>query len=829
VQIITSLSFLTLLSTLPTLLFAEGFLLFNPAYPGVTIGPWTQPRTVAPHQTHEVFFEHEDMLGLVAAMGLLLGCNLTPLQREAAIVGTGFPVLPSRSTLFPSDVDYHYPGDMAIYRGDMSILRRMLLIKSFYGSYTGGSAWEEASGVGLVAGIGAGISSDGRGWHNLAAKLEATHRQPVHDSYRDVSSGDVAYGGSGSSSSSSGAAAAEEAEAGKGEEDIGFTQYLDSLLLVEEEEGEEEPAKKKTSASEVKTSDSKEAAAAKESVAEDEEDDLDSELLSGLADLCSSAAADVAYSDAWLTSFTSKMSALGDSKKKGDDDDEDPSTSRGRNVVMAPRIGRGGRLLFDRMHVDSLEGSSGAGDGEDGTPSESAGSLIAAFRSGADHALKIRNKHLRRQRCRSWLLLLGGLEPFLPSPLLEALKVSTTAMQDFYQLLSAAESFVSTLSAFKLLQGYGYGGDPTDPHAQHIHSFGEQLDIHLSGSCSTSQMNHLGGDSKQASDPTVAMAVGGAAQREIGLSGVTTALLAPSKFNRVGDEMTAAIIGGGSNSLHRRSVFGDSKPFAAVTGSAADKDILADDRWDAFVDGQGPIPLLSGDKRKRAAVASASAASDALRAKLNMAVDGGGVSENDPLFAELTGGGGGGGDKLALSGDRKRRKLTTVEPLEAVASGVSEVFEKGAAEEARLKELVARKASAAAAAGAAAAAVAGPTFRRAARDSRGIIIKGAHTAHPAPHGIQIADLVSLPSHPVEASEGEQKILADSINFNHDKFREMWSKADDSDDEDMVSRASKLATSKRSLIGPQSLAALAFEESQLQYFESAMKKVEAGSY
>lgn len=736
------------LPSLPSLtpFLAEKSLLFHTGYKGVTIGPWAQPRTVAPHQTQDAFFEHEDILGLVPALGLLLGCSLTAVQKEAAFVGVGYPVLPSRSTAFPMDENYPFPyGDMALYRADVSVQRRMLLTKHLSGAFTSALGWEEASGSGLVAGIGSGITADGRGWHSLAGKVEVTHRRPLHDSYSD------------SKELQEGAGTADSTGDGGCKEGDGLMEYLDSLLLSEaEEEGEETGGALRAG-----------------SVSESEnEDDLDWETLSGLADICSVAAADVSYSDSWLCSFSQSLD------KPQAEGDFVPESRR--SIVMAPRVGRAGRLLFDRVHVSSLEDPQA--DGAAGNSS-----TISAFRAGADHALKIRRKHLRRQRCRSWISLLAGLEPLLPPLLLEALKLSTTAVQDFSRLLLTAETFAGTLSAFQLLQGYGYGGDPTDPHASHLHSFKKEMEGLLSDTGSVSRANHAGGDSGQIEDSLTSLAVDAIGNRKISLGGVTTALLAPSRFNRVGDEMTAAVMSAADT--HNRTVFGDNKPFSAVTGSAECIDIVADDRWDAFIDRHGPPPR-SGEKRKKPAKDPLSDFAPFARA-----------NADDPLFDEL---------RNAINQEQatKRRKLV-VEPLKRIADSVSEVIEAGTSAGAHLQE------------GAAECSI-NSALTQARRDPSGIFVKGAHTAHNRGNGR--SDLVSVPVS-TETSAGIHRVLADSITFNHDKFRELWQKGEDSDDDDMVLGTVKIATSKRSLPNSQNVAALAFENSTLQAFELGLKKDE----
>lgn len=155
---------------------------------GFSLGPWAPPRTIPPHHGHESVFEAEEPLLLGTAMGLRVGVGLISVQRDAALAGIGFPVLPSRSPAFPMDEGYRAPaGDNALFRADATVQRRMLLGKHLSGAYSGGIAWEEGTGANLVAGIGSGITADGRGWHSLGFRLENTVRAPVFEEYIDDS------------------------------------------------------------------------------------------------------------------------------------------------------------------------------------------------------------------------------------------------------------------------------------------------------------------------------------------------------------------------------------------------------------------------------------------------------------------------------------------------------------------------------------------------------------------------------------------------------------------------------------------------------------------
>jgi len=61
----------------------------------------------------------------------------------------------------------------AVFRVDVSVQRRMLVSRKCLGLLAPGLSWEGHAGSGLVEGIGAGFSRDGRGWEDVGFHTES--------------------------------------------------------------------------------------------------------------------------------------------------------------------------------------------------------------------------------------------------------------------------------------------------------------------------------------------------------------------------------------------------------------------------------------------------------------------------------------------------------------------------------------------------------------------------------------------------------------------------------------------------------------------------------
>lgn len=140
---------------------------FYAGYRGFSLGEWAPPRTVMPHHADQALLAHEDPLQLAFGLGMRLGVTATPQSLLANARGVINAVLPSRSQIFPMDAEYVRPVLPAVFRGDVSVQRRMLVSRKLFGFSAPGLSWEGHAGSGLVEGVGAGFSHDGRGWEDV--------------------------------------------------------------------------------------------------------------------------------------------------------------------------------------------------------------------------------------------------------------------------------------------------------------------------------------------------------------------------------------------------------------------------------------------------------------------------------------------------------------------------------------------------------------------------------------------------------------------------------------------------------------------------------------
>ena len=153
---------------------------------GFRLGPWTPPTTLSltqgiqPH-VEEAAFEPDDALGLSFALGGIMGvhCMTSALPSPPDSLNLGISaadpsvrsLLPSRGPTFPMDEGYVHPPDRDLYYADASLQRRMLNLRHTQGRSSGALGWEEALGTGLAAGIGSGVNIDGSGWEWLGFRL----------------------------------------------------------------------------------------------------------------------------------------------------------------------------------------------------------------------------------------------------------------------------------------------------------------------------------------------------------------------------------------------------------------------------------------------------------------------------------------------------------------------------------------------------------------------------------------------------------------------------------------------------------------------------------
>ncbi len=164
-------------------------------WPGFRLGAWAPPASlcasanVTPH-VEDMLFEPEDALGLGAALGAGTGLladmladapggrlDAPSVSLRGTVAATIRGLLPSRGSVFPMDEGYVVPAgpsDKDLYFADVSLQRRMLSMRDSAGRVAGAPNWEEGLGTGLAAGLGAALAVDGAGWEFLGSRLGAT-------------------------------------------------------------------------------------------------------------------------------------------------------------------------------------------------------------------------------------------------------------------------------------------------------------------------------------------------------------------------------------------------------------------------------------------------------------------------------------------------------------------------------------------------------------------------------------------------------------------------------------------------------------------------------
>lgn len=166
----------------PQLIYKEGYInanahgmghMFAHGYPGLKLGAWALPRTIPPNYLFDAYYDHEDPLGLGAALGLRTGIHTTPASVDASFRGDSFPVLPSKAGHFPYETAYTRPADDDMYISDLTVQRSMLIQRASAGTVVAGANWEEGSGSGLVPGVGCNTHTDGRAWENAGAHTQS--------------------------------------------------------------------------------------------------------------------------------------------------------------------------------------------------------------------------------------------------------------------------------------------------------------------------------------------------------------------------------------------------------------------------------------------------------------------------------------------------------------------------------------------------------------------------------------------------------------------------------------------------------------------------------
>jgi hypothetical protein len=164
------------------------------AYPGFKLGPWTPPSSLSLHPSlaahaEEGSVEPEEPLWLSRALGLR--AFLPATARDAALARRRMePVatLPSGNTVFPNNEGYTNPAappargatggvdtmHTDVYYADLATTRRYYNMTVSSHRWAGGLAWEEGWATGLSAGLGSGLRWDGSAWETQALGLEAT-------------------------------------------------------------------------------------------------------------------------------------------------------------------------------------------------------------------------------------------------------------------------------------------------------------------------------------------------------------------------------------------------------------------------------------------------------------------------------------------------------------------------------------------------------------------------------------------------------------------------------------------------------------------------------
>jgi len=287
-----------------------------------------------------------------------------------------------------------------------------------------------------------------------------------------------------------------------------------------------------------------------------------------------------------------------------------------------------------------------------------------------------------------------------------------------------------------------------------------------------------------ASDLADAALTGGAPDA-LRVRGLETALLAPSRFSRVGDEMTAAVQAASCNP----DAFGDGSPFASVTGNATN---AAGIEWDAWHD-SAPPQLSAASLKRRRADTNASQES-AMLAALSM-----------PAVAALLAADDAGAllcvdDRADTAAAHKRARLDDGD------SRIADLLRHACGDSSALRASVARGGASSSPSSAAAGAGC---------DSRGIPIAGAHTER--------AVAVGRPRHNREAdAERRALALAKTLHLHHEKFRESWDKRAGGSMTTQNLEFFAAAYDRVAATGMRDIANACFEESQLLPFEAQLK-------
>ncbi len=289
------------------------------SYPGFRLGPWQPLASLHVNQSfmhlEESAFEPEDPLDLSRAYGLRLGVVNSRAARQASVRNQPYDVLPSGSSSFPMDKAadrgglYDVPADPGLYYGDVSVQRRMIILKNSVGLHGGATAWEEGLGTGLVAGLGGSVAPDGSNWHWIGSRLEAS-----------VLPLDEVDGGA---ASGMGPSAAKTARGG-GDGEAAASSSSSGTLAAQ--------LARSAAAS----------AAAREPLSEA----FNAPGLGKPASFAARRAALLAAKKA-----AGAMDAEGDDEAADEDDEEDEDGDDEADIILRPRVGRGGRLLFDRVRA----------------------------------------------------------------------------------------------------------------------------------------------------------------------------------------------------------------------------------------------------------------------------------------------------------------------------------------------------------------------------------------------------------------------------------------------------------------------------------------------
>lgn len=330
-------------------------------YPGFRLGPWTPLQSLQFNGSYfhceEGAYEPEDPLDLARAYGLRLGVANTPAVTRNVLKGAAFEMLPSGSTSFPMDKGYQPPEDSELYYGDLTVQRRMIAWRGSQGIHGAGTSWEEGNGTGLVAGIGSGICADGSNWEMLGHHVEATI-QPMDE------------GQHGASSASSSPAAEKDVDVAAVIGSAGPQQLPAVALLAQAARVSSFLASREPVQSSVHNPDlsmplafAAAAASASSSSSADGQPTVGRKRrLESASSAASSSSLEGgsthADDETARAEFADEQIDLDDEAEDeevsggiDDDDDEvhDGSSDTEADVLLRPRLGRGGRLVFDRI------------------------------------------------------------------------------------------------------------------------------------------------------------------------------------------------------------------------------------------------------------------------------------------------------------------------------------------------------------------------------------------------------------------------------------------------------------------------------------------------